>query len=59
MRMMTGFRYFVANDEFENFLLEGEEEEYDDDDYNWGNDTARDCIGWEDDMIKNGEFFLV
>ncbi|KAE8450344.1 hypothetical protein EG329_006418 [Mollisiaceae sp. DMI_Dod_QoI] len=46
-----------ANDEFENFLLEGEEEEHDDDDYNWGNDTARDCIGWEDDMVKNGGFF--
>ncbi|OBT61838.1 hypothetical protein VE03_08801 [Pseudogymnoascus sp. 23342-1-I1] len=37
------------------FYFDEEEEQDDDDD--WGNDTARDCIGWEEDMIKNGEFF--
>ena len=37
-------------------LYEDEEAEdswYNDDCYA---DTARDCIGWEEDMIKNGEF---
>ena len=32
-------------------------EEQDDDDDDWGNDTARACMGWEDDMIKNGGLF--
>ena len=45
----------AANDDLESFL--DEEEQYDDDGDDWGHDTARDCIGWEDDMIKNGEFF--
>ncbi|KAE8440555.1 hypothetical protein EG329_007238 [Mollisiaceae sp. DMI_Dod_QoI] len=44
----------APNDDLEIFL---DEEEQDDDYDNWGNDTARDCIGWEEDMIKNGEFF--
>lgn len=44
----------TPNDDLEIFL---DEEEQDDDYDNWGNDTARDCIGWEEDMIKNGEFF--
>jgi exonuclease 3'-5' domain-containing protein 1 len=31
---------------------------YGDDDWNWTNGTsARDCMGWEEDMIKNGEYF--
>ncbi|KAI9732941.1 MAG: hypothetical protein M1818_007374 [Claussenomyces sp. TS43310] len=33
----------------------GEEEEEPEDD--WYEDSARDCIGWEEDMIKNGEMF--
>tara|TARA_R110002060_G_scaffold23697_4_gene32194 strand:- start:879 stop:1880 length:1002 start_codon:yes stop_codon:yes gene_type:complete len=41
--------------DFEDFL--NEEDQYYDDDNDWGNDTARDCIGWEEDMIKNGESF--
>lgn len=51
----------APNYDLEDFLNEVEEEDqyYDDDDDNddWGNDTARDCIGWEEDMIKNGEPF--
>lgn len=36
-------------------LYDNDDEEYDNyDDYQ---DTARDCIGWEEDMIKNGELF--
>lgn len=46
----------MANDNLETFL-DKEEEHDDDDDNDWGNDTARDCIGWEDNIIKNGEFF--
>jgi hypothetical protein len=45
----------APNDDFDFFFDEEEEEEQDDDEY-WADDTARDCIGWEDDMIKNGEF---
>lgn len=34
------------------------EEDHDDDDgYDNYQDTARDCIGWEEDMMKNGELF--
>ncbi|TAQ85606.1 hypothetical protein B7494_g6060 [Chlorociboria aeruginascens] len=34
------------------------DEEEEEQDYNdWYPDTARDCIGWEEDMIKNGELF--
>ncbi|KFY67891.1 hypothetical protein V496_01356 [Pseudogymnoascus sp. VKM F-4515 (FW-2607)] len=38
--------------DLDDYFDEGEEPEDD-----WYNETARDCIGWEDDMIKNGEFF--
>jgi hypothetical protein len=46
----------APRDDFEDYFDEEEEpqEEPEDD---WYNDTARDCIGWEEDMIKNGEFF--
>jgi exonuclease 3'-5' domain-containing protein 1 len=30
---------------------------YDHDGYDNYQDTARDCVGWEEDMIKNGEWF--
>jgi hypothetical protein len=36
--------------------LNGEGEGLDDYEDNW-NETALDCIGWEEDMIKNGEYF--
>ena len=52
---MTGFRH--PNDDLEIFPHEKEEQEKDDDDDNGGNDTARGCIGWEDNMTKNGQFF--
>ncbi|KAL3425169.1 hypothetical protein PVAG01_04450 [Phlyctema vagabunda] len=42
-------------DDFDDSLFGEEEEEVDDDDYY--QDTARDCIGWEEDMVKNGEYF--
>jgi len=38
----------------ENHMDEDEDEEPGDD--HWYNDIARNCIGWEEDMIKNGEF---
>jgi exonuclease 3'-5' domain-containing protein 1 len=45
----------VPEDDFEDYFHEDEDEEEwpEDDGYN---DTARDCMGWEEDMIKNGEF---
>jgi len=42
----------APSDEFEDLLDEDEEPEDD-----WYNDSARDCMGWEEDMIKNGEDF--
>jgi len=44
----------ALNDDLDFFFDEEEEGGHDDD---LDNDTARDCIGWEDDMLKNGEFF--
>ncbi|CZT48367.1 uncharacterized protein RSE6_09051 [Rhynchosporium secalis] len=46
----------APNYDLEDFLDEVEEEDqyYNDD---GGKDMARDCIGWEEDMIKNGEPF--
>jgi exonuclease 3'-5' domain-containing protein 1 len=41
----------APRDDLEDYLDEDEESEDD-----WYNDTARDCIGWEEDMIKNGEW---
>jgi exonuclease 3'-5' domain-containing protein 1 len=43
----------APNDDLDFFV---DEEEEQDDEEDWGDDTARDCIGWEEDMIKNGEF---
>ena len=51
----------AMNDEADVFLLDDyagfyeEMEEYDE--HYSEDDTARDCIGWEEDMIKNGEYF--
>lgn len=44
----------APRDDLEDYLDEEEEQEPKED---WYNDTARDCIGWEEDMIKNGEYF--
>lgn len=30
---------------------------FEDDDWNKSDDISRGCIGWEDDMVKNGECF--
>ena len=41
-----------------NALLDDEDNDvWNDDDYDDYCETARDCIGWEEDMIKNGEYF--
>ncbi|KAI9644623.1 hypothetical protein NHQ30_006645 [Ciborinia camelliae] len=48
------------------YMREGEESydlefglnEVEDDDWDDYQDTARDCIGWEEDMDKNGEFYF-
>jgi hypothetical protein len=33
-------------------------DDYEDDDwYESDGISARDCIGWEEDMVKNGEYF--
>jgi hypothetical protein len=32
-------------------------EDEDDDWYKSDGITARDCMGWEEDMVKNGEYF--
>jgi len=53
MGRMTGFRHPTMTSRF----FSDEEEEQDDDDDNWGNDTARYCIRWEDNMIKNDQLF--
>lgn len=34
-----------------------EEDDYEEPEDDWYQDTARDCIGWEEDMIMNGEYF--
>lgn len=44
----------IPNDDLDFFPDEEEEGGHDDD---WGNDTARDCTGWENGMLKNGKFF--
>lgn len=37
---------------------DGNLDDYEDDDwYESQRITARDCIGWEEDMVKNGEYF--
>jgi exonuclease 3'-5' domain-containing protein 1 len=41
------------DDVLENAMADQEEE----DDFDWQDDTARDCIGWEEDMVKNGEYY--
>jgi len=38
-------------------ILEDYRQHSDYDDYDDYQDTARDCIGWEEDIIKNGEYF--
>ena len=49
----------TMDEEYDNeFQHWGEWEEEDDDEVVWENDTARDCIGWEDDMVRQGEFFF-
>jgi hypothetical protein len=51
------------NDEVMFKALTGDNEDedlddYEDDDWNESDDiSARDCIGWEEDMVKNGEYF--
>jgi len=51
------------NDEVMFNALTGDNEDedlddYEDDDWNESDDiSARDCIGWEEDMVKNGEYF--
>jgi len=45
----------IGND-LEDLDIWGEQDD-DDDDYDDYQDTARDCMGWEEDMIKNGEWF--
>ena len=42
----------TPRDDLEDYLIEDVEPEDD-----WYNKTTRDCIGWEEDMIKNSEFF--
>lgn len=37
--------------------IEQAQEQWNDDEDDWPGDTAQDCIGWEDDMVKNGEYF--
>jgi len=43
----------APRDDLEDYLDEDEELEDD-----WYNNKARDCIGWEEDMVKNSEFFI-
>lgn len=48
------------NDDIMLEALNGDDEDYGDygDDFeDWYQDTARDCIGWEEDMEKNGEWY--
>ena len=61
MEALAGENILNENDEWVlaptndlDFLFDEEEEQEENAD--WDDDTARDCIGWEDDMIKNGEF---
>ena len=37
--------------------MNGDDEFNEEDDFDDYQDTARDCIGWEEDMVKNGEPF--
>lgn len=46
------FEALHGGDDFEGELDEDFDDEYDD-----YQGTARDCMGWEDDMIKNVECF--
>ena len=44
------------DDENDNLLQDIANEEYDDDDEDdFYQDTAKDCVGWEEDNMKNGE----
>jgi hypothetical protein len=52
--LFTHYVYFTltGDNEDEDF------DDYEDDDWNKSDDiSARDCIGWEEDMMKNGEYF--
>ena len=42
-------------DDYDAFTHDNEDEDLDD--YENGRITARYCIGWEEDMVKNGEYF--
>ncbi|KAL4787087.1 hypothetical protein BJX76DRAFT_354497 [Aspergillus varians] len=45
--------YFLEEDSLFDAMFDQEEDDWDDD----HRETARDCIGWEEDMIKNGSPF--